>query len=82
MRPPGVEPSHLDGSIVLSRELFFSEALLPAERFRELPETASNLVIGTFLPNQCCQTAAYRLATGIKSGSVGDGFSFYISTDL
>ena len=34
-RSPGVEPSHLDGSIVLSQVLFFSETLLPAERLRD-----------------------------------------------
>jgi hypothetical protein len=72
MRTPRVEPSDLDGSIVLSSALLFLSQTLLLQNLRswEIPEITSAV-----------RLIAYRPVAGIKSGSLGDRLSPFISTD-
>ena len=62
--------------------LLCSKTLLPAEWLNlpswEIPETAGNPAIDTFCQPSAVSLIAYRLASGIKSGSAGDGLSSFI----
>jgi hypothetical protein len=86
IRPLGVEPSHLDGSIALSSALLFSKTPIPTERLNlsswDSPKIADNL--WNWWPNA---NSSGRLVLTTWQQSLkkpvmaGDGPPLFISTD-